>query len=78
MTTDLPSPKDPKRDIQLAASSLGESIDAIRVAQGKVSIKTLKPGMPGFEEAEEDMLRMTLIALGADPDDDSDDFLDKL
>lgn len=78
MTIELPDPKDPKRDLQLSATALSQSIDAIRVAQGKTSISKLKQGTAEFEEAEEDMLRMTLIALGEDPDDDSDDFLDKL
>ena len=71
-------PEDPEAFYKLAATSFAQSIDAMRVAQGKVSISKLKVGTPEFEEAEMDTLRMSLIAMGEDPDDDSDDFLDKL
>ena len=73
MTNVIRFPIDPELVMQRRATALGEAVDAARVADGKTSISALKPGMPGFEEAEEDFLRMMLIELGEDPDDDSDE-----
>ncbi|WP_026228670.1 hypothetical protein [Paraburkholderia atlantica] len=57
----------------LESQALGMSVDAIRKAQGKKSLKDLVPGTPEFMVAEEEFLRDVLRALGEDPDAIDDD-----